>query len=296
MSYDPAKHHRRSIRLKDHDYSGGGLYFVTLCAHRDAGKIFAPEEVRAMVADEWESAAGAGHPQGAPVRAGLAPALPYIIMPDHFHALVRIERGEKPLGDVIGAFKSRVVHRFVEKVKAGAWPRFAGKIWHRNYYEMIVRTPEAEEKIGNYIRMNPWKCVQTLGNGLRGMGNPSLWNFQKVGVLCSRKGAPDLGKIPNADAYLGGFHSLPEKRILDELLERNANIILCPAWGLENVAAKFLPHLEANRMLVLEMKNRDGNLAAAEDRNRFVIQHADDIWAPCVTPGGMLDRLLKAPM
>jgi hypothetical protein len=234
-----------------------------------------------MVAEEWDRSAELRFY----VHLG-----PYVVMPDHFHALIRLDGGGAPLGEVVGAFKAAVSRQLGRGGMHSS--RTAGKIWHRNYYEMIVRTPEAEEKIGNYIRMNPWKCVQTLGNGLRGMGNPSLWNFQKVGVLCSRKGAPDLGKIPNADAYLGGFHSLPEKRILDELLERNANIILCPAWGLENVAAKFLPHLEANRMLVLEMKNRDGNLAAAEDRNRFVIQYADNLWAPCVTPGGMLDRLL----
>ncbi len=36
MSYDPARHHRRSIRLKGHDYAGGGVYFVTICAHREA--------------------------------------------------------------------------------------------------------------------------------------------------------------------------------------------------------------------------------------------------------------------
>ena len=39
--YDPRIHHRQSIRLKGHDYAGGGLYFVTTCAHRDAGEIFA---------------------------------------------------------------------------------------------------------------------------------------------------------------------------------------------------------------------------------------------------------------
>ena len=33
--YNPVIHHRRSIRLKGHDYAGGGLYFVTLCAHRE---------------------------------------------------------------------------------------------------------------------------------------------------------------------------------------------------------------------------------------------------------------------
>jgi hypothetical protein len=35
MKYDPARHHRGSIRLKGHDYAGDGMYFVTLCAHRE---------------------------------------------------------------------------------------------------------------------------------------------------------------------------------------------------------------------------------------------------------------------
>jgi hypothetical protein len=28
--YDPAKHHRRSIRQPGHDYAAGGTYFVTI--------------------------------------------------------------------------------------------------------------------------------------------------------------------------------------------------------------------------------------------------------------------------
>jgi len=31
MTYNPAKHHRRSIRLKGYDYSQAGLYFITIC-------------------------------------------------------------------------------------------------------------------------------------------------------------------------------------------------------------------------------------------------------------------------
>ncbi len=112
---------------------------------------------------EWAVGAGLVPAQG--THEGLpyvADALPYAIMPDHFHALIRIAPGVKSLGDVIGAFKSRVVHQFIQRVKVGGWPPFPGKIWHRNYYERIVRPPEAEEKIGNCIRMNPWRCVQTL--------------------------------------------------------------------------------------------------------------------------------------
>ncbi|MGA2987655.1 MAG: transposase, partial [Terriglobia bacterium] len=31
MNYDPAIHHRRSIRLRGYDYSQPGSYHVTLC-------------------------------------------------------------------------------------------------------------------------------------------------------------------------------------------------------------------------------------------------------------------------
>jgi putative transposase len=31
--YDPAIHHRRSIRLKGYDYSQNGLYFITICTY-----------------------------------------------------------------------------------------------------------------------------------------------------------------------------------------------------------------------------------------------------------------------
>jgi len=31
--YDPAIHHRRSIRLKNYDYSQVGAYFITICTH-----------------------------------------------------------------------------------------------------------------------------------------------------------------------------------------------------------------------------------------------------------------------
>ena len=188
----------------------------------------------------------------------------------------------RTLGSVIRGFKIGVVKGLA-----------AVRIWHRNYYEMIVRSAEAERRIAEYIRMNPWRCVQELGGGLRGIGNPALWNGQKTGVLCSRN-APRLGRLPEAEIYFGGWHSPKEKEILDWLLKNGRRIIACPAWGIEDAA--FAPGirdaLEENRMLILEMRDVSGNLAAAEARNRFVLEHAEALFTPYVAPGGMLDRML----
>ena len=102
-------------------------------------------------------------------------------------------------------------------------------------------------------------------------------------------------ELPEADVYFGGWHSPKEKEILEWLLKNGRRVIACPAWGIEDSA--FAPGvrnaLEENRMLILEMRDVSGNLAAAEARNRFVIEHADALFTPHVTPGGMLDRLLK---
>jgi hypothetical protein len=157
-----------------------------------------------------------------------------------------------------------------------------------------VRSAEAEGRIAEYIRMNPWRCVQDFGGGLRGIGNPALWNREKLGVLCSRA-APRVGRLPTAEVYFGGWHSPKEKEILNWLLKNGRRVIACPAWGIADSA--FAPGvrdaLEENRMLILEMHDVSGNLAAAEARNRFVIKHADALFTPHVTRGGMLDRLLK---
>lgn len=242
----------------------------------------------------------------------------FVVMPDHVHGLVRMKKpvGAKNVSPILPPTQnrprgtSRTLGSVVRGFKVGVTKWVRGntpvqKVWHRNYYEMIVRNAEAEEKIAKYIRMNPWRCVQNFGNGLRGMGNPALWNAEKLGVLCSRKGkgercfthtfAPTFAPADGAGAVLGGFHSPMEKEIFTKLLEHKKPIIWCPAWGVgaTHMSPTALNALEENRMLILEMRNIEGDLAAAEQRNRFVLENADKLWLPHINPGGMIDRLVK---
>ncbi|MBN1672157.1 MAG: hypothetical protein JXR37_14045, partial [Kiritimatiellae bacterium] len=180
------------------------------------------------------------------------------------------------------------------------------RIWHRNYHEKIVRTSEAERNIREYIRANPWKLVQEgtyEGQPYRMIGNPTLLNREKIGMLCSRNCPPDVlaaaqRRAAEAGApccFMSGFHSPPEKAVLQALLGSESRIVCCPAWGIDTmrIPADWLPALEANRMLILEMRNRAGNLSAAEQRNRFVIECADRLWLPHMSRGGMLERLVQ---
>jgi putative transposase len=301
MAYDPKIHHRRSIRLKGHDYAGGGLYFITICAHR--------EFISAMGGAPFPGVMREIIEQHIRITAEKCPQVEWgewVVMPDHFHALIRMRKGTLRLGDVLGGFKSAVSKewrrigaegaRNASPVREKAEPR----IWHRNYYEVMVRSPEAEEKISEYIRMNPWRCVQQFENGLRGMGNVSLWHLEKTGVLCSRgegrgekRGEACRARTMDGAVYLSGFHSPMEKEILAALLKAEVPVICCPAWGLDTIPAVCAEPLQQNRMLIVEMRNQEGNLTAAEKRNRFVLEQSDRLWIPFVNPGGMLERLMR---
>ena len=86
MTYDPSRHHRRSIRLPGYDYSQPGAYFVTICV----------EGREHLLGDVVE---GVFQPNrfGHIVRAALT-SLPrryphirldaFVIMPNHVHVVV----------------------------------------------------------------------------------------------------------------------------------------------------------------------------------------------------------------
>lgn len=251
--------------------------------------------VRAIIAQEWE--------RGGQLRDDVFPGA-FVVMPDHFHGLIRIRKGRSELGHVIGAFKA-AVSRAIRRLHDTSVPGTI-RLWHRNYYEMIVRTPEAERNIREYIRMNPWKLVLHAvhrGQSFRMIGNPALLNRETIAMLCSRKCPPAVlaaakkhaQSAGSSHCFISGFHSPPEKAILDMLLGSDAGIICCPAWGIDTmrIPTAWLPALEANRMLILEMRDRAGDLAAAEARNRCVLDLAEKRWIPHISPDGLLDRLLR---
>ena len=86
------QHHRQSQRLKGYDYTQAGTYFVTLCAHQRsclfgevrAGKMYL-NAAGMMVQAEWENL-----PNRFPV-AGIAA---FVVMPNHFHALLCLAASE----------------------------------------------------------------------------------------------------------------------------------------------------------------------------------------------------------
>jgi len=163
MTYNPDIDHRHSIRLKGYDYSQAGAYSVTICTlEREClfgnivdGQMVLNDAGR-MVADEWVKTEQIRHEIELDA---------WVIMPNHFHAIVFINgngvcRGDRPvaptgpqpksLGSLMAGFKSSVTKRINELRGTPGTP-----LWQRNYYEHIIRNEKSLNRIRQYIHNNP---------------------------------------------------------------------------------------------------------------------------------------------
>lgn len=171
MKYNPEIHRRRSIRLKNYDYSRKGAYFVTLCAFERECCFAQFPELSAIVDEEWRRI---------PERFPNAIIDDYVIMPNHFHGIIVIDDemghrvGENPepgypqgvslqkqviagrmdLGNIVGAFKSLCVNAWLKVIKSRDI-NARGKFWQDNYYEHVIRNDEEWNRIRTYIADNP---------------------------------------------------------------------------------------------------------------------------------------------
>lgn len=77
-----------------------------------------------------------------------------------------IQWAQKPtIGQIVGAYKSRVATECLKQAVAENTGLYLGKIWQRNFWENIIRDLNAFDKISNYIILNPanWKKDKFFG-------------------------------------------------------------------------------------------------------------------------------------
>jgi len=173
MPYTSDIHHRRSIRLRENDYSSSGAYFVTICTYQREclfGDVVNGEmrmsEAGKIVAAVWE---------------GLAERFPvvvfgdFVVMPNHFHGLLVIadagrgvacrapnpNRQAEKWGAASGAPTLGVVVRGFKSISAISINRLLCRqgmpLWQRNYYEHVIRGDEDLASVRRYIVENPLK-------------------------------------------------------------------------------------------------------------------------------------------
>lgn len=190
MPYDPDRHHRRSIRLRDYDYAQAGAYFVTVCVHgRECalgtidGDTVRLSGAGEMVLRTWETLS-LRFPQ-----IGLDA---FVVMPNHIHGIMVIDaigdadqasnravgaglalpssdasfpknkgtpRGAPTLGQIVGAFKSLSAIACNRRLSRRGVP-----FWQRNYWEHVIRDEDDLNRLRDYIVSNPARWAEDEEN------------------------------------------------------------------------------------------------------------------------------------
>ena len=155
MKYNPDVHHRKSIRLKDYDYSKEGMYFVTICT-KDRECILS-EIVGAHICAQIEL-----------TQAGIivedclykleemytyVKLHNFVIMPNHIHMILEIDHSCR--AQICAPTTTKTVGQIIRGLKAGTSKIIKYSIWQRNYFEHIIRNEKELYKIIEYIKYNP---------------------------------------------------------------------------------------------------------------------------------------------
>ena len=164
--------YRRSTRLRNFDYGQTCAYFITLCAKnreplfgRILNKIVELSPAGQAVAEEWLRTPS--------IRPGIQ-LDEWIVMPDHFHAILFMDAGiHRENGDV-GAHRcapedklhrpSRTLGFLIAQFKATTTRQInemrgtpGQKVWQRGYNDRIIRNEVELDKLRDYIRNNPFE-------------------------------------------------------------------------------------------------------------------------------------------
>ncbi|MEM7112775.1 MAG: transposase [Chloroflexota bacterium] len=166
--YDPFKHHRRSIRRKGWDYRSPGYYFVTICTCQWQ-HLFEDDTYHEIAANALCNVPKQPHAQHVELDE-------WVVMPNHVHAIfvfkAMAEGVEIPataegfqnaqigsLGVVVGRYKTAVT-RPINNLQQS----LGSTIWHRGYYDRIIRNEREWRATQRYIIDNPLRWAEDREN------------------------------------------------------------------------------------------------------------------------------------
>lgn len=171
MSYDSKRHHRRSIRLPQYDYTQPGAYYITICT--DQRQCWFGDVVNNDMHCNHLGYIARSFWVGLPFRFPHIQLDAFVVMPNHLHGiLVIINEGTETTTEpyrrpqkeqfgqpvpgsiptVVRSFKSAVTKR-INLMRRSRTPR----IWQRNYYESIIRIEKGLDEVRRYIINNPYQ-------------------------------------------------------------------------------------------------------------------------------------------
>jgi len=206
-------HNRKSMRLRDYDYSRPGYYFITVCIKDRRQNLFGNVTGGTMVLNshgkivlnEWHKTAA--------IRPDVA-LHEFMVMPNHIHGIINLRRGTacrapakqddyidvpgtarraptptieqygKPtvgtIPTIIRAFKSAVSKR-IHDISPGFQ-------WQRNFYDHIIRDEKSLYFIRRYIQENPVNWLKDSENHID--HEIEQFNMKEIGKTADAKMRP----------------------------------------------------------------------------------------------------------
>jgi len=139
---------RKRLRLAGFDYRQAGAYFITICTWRwervlgtvTDGQVHL-SVMGAIVEAAWRSIPL--HHPGVAIDA-------FVVMPHHVHGILVFRSSVQSLGEVVGKFKAAST-RGINQLRRTPGAR----VWHRSYYDHIIRDDRDWWRVRRYIDDNP---------------------------------------------------------------------------------------------------------------------------------------------
>jgi putative transposase len=188
---------RRSMSLKGYDYTQAGAYFVTMvtqnrrCLFGEVkDEVMHPNDAGQMAIKWWQELSN---------KFNALELDEYVVMPNHFHAIVWITEldahpgsggtdvhagapepdahpgaslPKKGLSEIVQWFKTMTTNDYIRHVKQDEWVHLPGKLWQGGFYDHIIRNDIDLNHVRRYILENPLKWDLDQENPFQSASDP----------------------------------------------------------------------------------------------------------------------------
>jgi len=241
-----------------------------------------------------------------------------VVMPNHFHAVIRIHRrpANKPnhLSYLIQGFKSFTTHLYHAAVRAGQCPDIGTSLWMSSYYDNLITSRRELENIRAYVRDNParWDNDRFGPVTTYHCGNLELLHEALVAYVASegpdaevrphdtdtryRKAGPPCPAPPCPAPVISTFTSPQERGVLARCLAVRRPFIHVMPGGIPKRLPPAVARACAEGWALVLSPSAPGtgiNKQRAIWCNRYVLDRAARITHGYIRPGGTLETLLK---
>lgn len=268
--------------------------------------------------------------KGLPAKYSELEIFDFVVMPNHFHALLRIHYAptnrEHHLGFLMSRFKGGTSFIYGKMRRAGEVEDIGDGLWQRDYWDDLVSSEAEFKGWQKYIRENPanWSSDRYGACTAFTLGDTELLNRPRIAFVASQgffaselrarkiwaksgtakavgfdgEGvAVSKGAALVAAVLISTFTSAQEREALRRALAKKRPLVAVFPAGIpaESALEPTLAAAIREGWALAVSPQASGsrlNKKIATWCNEFLLRNADEIWAGDLSPNGMLMQML----